>query len=112
MIRLAGLEPHRDINIHFTGLRPGEKLFEEINFNAERMLPTYHDKIRIFQQMRPEWTAMAVWIERVRRLLDQRLESAVVDQLKDLVPEYHPSERLDTLRRAKQKPVEVPAAAQ
>jgi FlaA1/EpsC-like NDP-sugar epimerase len=92
MIRLAGLVPHRDIQIQFTGLRPGEKLFEEINCADERMLPTYHDKIKLFQQMRPEWTAMAVWIERVRRLLDQRLESAVIEQLRELVPEYRPSE--------------------
>ncbi len=114
MIRLAGLVPYRDIDIHFTGLRPGEKLFEEINFNAERMLPTYHDKIRIFQQARPEWTAMAVWIERVRRLLDQRLEGAVIDQLRELVPEYRPSETVAVPRKAAAppKPVSVPAAVQ
>jgi FlaA1/EpsC-like NDP-sugar epimerase len=113
MIRLAGLVPYQDIEIKFTGLRPGEKLFEEINIQSERMLPTYHEKIRMFQQIRPEWTAMAVWIERVRRLLDQSLESAVIEQLKDLVPEYHPSEKLDTLRKsvAGARPLPVPVSA-
>ncbi len=114
MIRLAGLVPYRDIDIQFTGLRPGEKLFEEINCAAERMLPTYHDKIKIFQQMRPEWTAMAVWIERIRRLLDQRLESSVIDQLRELVPEYRPSESLVMGRKPAYAPktVSIPAVVQ
>lgn len=47
MIRLAGLIPNQDINIEFTGLRPGEKLFEELLNNNENTIPTYHEQILI-----------------------------------------------------------------
>src|SRR5690606_36492626 len=47
MIRLAGLEEGRDIDIVFTGLRPGEKLYEELLSSAELTLPTHHHKISI-----------------------------------------------------------------
>lgn len=47
MIELAGFEPDRDIKIEYTGLRPGEKLYEEVLSNKENTLPTTHDRIRI-----------------------------------------------------------------
>ena len=47
MIELAGFEPDRDIKIEYTGLRPGEKLYEEVLSNKENTLPTCHDRIRI-----------------------------------------------------------------
>jgi len=47
MIRLSGLEPYKDINIIFTGLRPGEKLYEELLYDKEMKLPTSHEKIMI-----------------------------------------------------------------
>jgi FlaA1/EpsC-like NDP-sugar epimerase len=49
MIRLRGLEPGRDISIVFTGLRPGEKLHEDLTSPAERLLPTHHPKISLVQ---------------------------------------------------------------
>jgi FlaA1/EpsC-like NDP-sugar epimerase len=100
MIRMAGLVPYEDVDIEFTGLRPGEKLFEEISCPHERTLPTYHEKIRIFQQVRPEWVEMVAWIERLRVLIEQRSEAAVLAHLRRLVPEYHPSEAI-----AQQTPV-------
>ena len=48
MIELSGLEPDTDIEIKFTGLRPGEKLFEELNHKTENMTPTSHAKIMRF----------------------------------------------------------------
>ena len=47
MIRLSGLKPYKDIDIQFTGLRPGEKLFEELLLDLEGLKPTHHPKIRI-----------------------------------------------------------------
>jgi FlaA1/EpsC-like NDP-sugar epimerase len=92
MIRLAGLEPYRDIDIEFTGLRPGEKLFEEINCPDELTLRTCHDKIRIFHQAPPEWTTIAAWLDRLRSLLGKRSEEAIIDHLRELVPEYQSGE--------------------
>jgi FlaA1/EpsC-like NDP-sugar epimerase len=94
MIRLAGLEPYQDIDIRFTGLRPGEKLFEEINCSDELMLRTYHDKIRIFQQVPPEWTVIAAWLDRLRSLLGKGSEEAIPNHLRELVPEYQPREKV------------------
>ena len=47
MIRLAGYTPNEDIKIKFIGLRPGEKLYEEVLSNEENTVPTGHDKIRV-----------------------------------------------------------------
>ena len=90
MIRLSGLTPYDDIDIQFTGLRPGEKLVEEINGASDRMLPTYHEKIMIFQDSPLEWRLATEWIEQLRRLLAEHRESALVTHLQRVVPEYRP----------------------
>jgi FlaA1/EpsC-like NDP-sugar epimerase len=48
LILLSGLQPDRDVKIQFTGVRPGEKLFEELNLNDECLIPTTHAKIKSF----------------------------------------------------------------
>ena len=90
MIRLAGLKPYEEIDIQFTGLRPGEKLFEEINCEQELLLPTYHDKIRIFQQPQPDWTTIAAWFDYLRFLVAKRARQPVLAHIRELVPEYRP----------------------
>ena len=97
MIRLAGLVPYEDVDISFVGLRPGEKLFEEINCAYEQMLPTYHEKIRIFQQAQPDWAVISSWITRLRIVAGQRQEDAIVEHLQEMVPEYQPSSRFASL---------------
>jgi FlaA1/EpsC-like NDP-sugar epimerase len=92
MIRLAGLKPYEDIAIQFTGLRPGEKLFEEINCAYEKLLPTYHEKIRIFLQPPPDWTTIAAWFDGLRALLGKRAKSEILGHLRELVPEYRPAD--------------------
>jgi FlaA1/EpsC-like NDP-sugar epimerase len=90
MIRLSGKEPDVDIEIRFTGLRPGEKLFEELALDSESHMPTYHKKIRIFCGARKEAKAMEVWIAELERLVDEAAEAETLAHLKSLVPEYQP----------------------
>ena len=88
MIRLAGLEPHEDIEIKFTGLRPGEKLFEEIQLDGEDILPTPHEKIRRLRSDAPDSRYVARWLERLRMLLIEANQDALKAHLLELVPEY------------------------
>lgn len=88
MIELAGFEPDVDIQIAFTGLRPGEKLFEELLSNEENTLPTLHNKIRVakvreydYQEIEPEIDRLTE-TARVGKVLDTVL------QMKRLVPEF------------------------
>lgn len=90
MIRLSGLVPDEDVEIRFTGLRPGEKLFEEIMTQGENILPTYHEKIKIFQGQRLKRAAIADWIAELERLLERREVQPVIDHLAALAPEYVP----------------------
>ncbi len=91
MIRLSGLVPDEDIEIRFVGLRPGEKLCEELITVGENILPTYHDKIKIFQGSRVNLALIESWIARLRALVAQGDEAMVIAHLKKLVPEYQPA---------------------
>ena len=93
MIRLSGHEPDVDIEIRFTGLRPGEKLFEELALEGEDHVPTYHQKIKIFRGSRNDAAAMDVWIAELERLAAEGAEAAIIAHLKSLVPEYTPMGR-------------------
>lgn len=88
MIRLAGLVPEEDIEIRYTGLRPGEKLFEELRLAGEDIVPTYHDKIKIFRGAAPLPTALHHWLETMRFLLQERDSEEVKSYLVSLVPNY------------------------
>jgi len=88
MIQLAGLTPGEDIEVQITGLRPGEKLFEETNLEGESMLPTYHEKIRIFQGQKVESDAIANWLNQLQLLIARREVPRILDHLAALVPEY------------------------
>jgi FlaA1/EpsC-like NDP-sugar epimerase len=91
MIRLSGYEPDVDIEIRFTGTRPGEKLFEELVLDGEEMLPTYHEKIRIFRGSRIGCSAMDQWLTELQALVSREDELGILMHLKDLVPEYQPA---------------------
>jgi len=96
MIRLAGLVPYEDIDIQFTGLRPGEKLFEETYGKTENTMPTYHEKIKIFQEAPLDWDQITEWITGLEELLDLREDGQFIAHLKKLVPEYSPDGNWNT----------------
>jgi FlaA1/EpsC-like NDP-sugar epimerase len=88
MIRLAGRIPEEEVEIRYVGTRPGEKLYEELNLEAEDMQPTFHEKVKIFRGPVKEYTEIDRWITELQKLLARRDEAAVLGHLKKLVPEY------------------------
>lgn len=94
MIRLAGYEPDEDIEIRFTGPRPGEKLYEELMLDSEEIVATYHEKIKIFRAAEAAETPVDRWIGELVRLLSRREEGELIEHLEQLVPEYRPSKIL------------------
>jgi FlaA1/EpsC-like NDP-sugar epimerase len=88
MIRLAGLVPGRDIEIRSTGLRPGEKLYEEIQLDYEDIMPTEHEKIMRFRSAAPDRCYLAGWLEQLRNLLPEADPATLKKHLLLLVPEY------------------------
>jgi FlaA1/EpsC-like NDP-sugar epimerase len=94
LILLSGLRPDKDIQIKFTGIRPGEKLYEELSTAAENMLPTYHEKIKIFSGHNALVDGMEPHIEMIRDFCLRRDAGGLILELKHLVPEYNPSSEL------------------
>jgi FlaA1/EpsC-like NDP-sugar epimerase len=88
MIRLSGLVPGKDINIVYTGLRPGEKLYEELLTDRELTKPTYHPKIKIAQDENLHKTEILVRIEALLNNLYSLSKNDVVNYCHLLVPEY------------------------
>jgi FlaA1/EpsC-like NDP-sugar epimerase len=88
MIRLSGLVPDRDIKIVYTGLRPGEKLFEELLHAGEDLQPTGHGKLLLARSRQVDWG----WLQEEFAGLEQAVRSRDVELLKkylrNIVPEY------------------------
>jgi FlaA1/EpsC-like NDP-sugar epimerase len=93
MIRLSGREPDVDVEIRFVGLRPGEKLYEEVITKGENILPTYHEKIRIFRGQRHNQSEMNLWLTKLEELVSRGEEESILVHSRVMVPEYEPSER-------------------
>ena len=87
MIQLSGLRPYTDIAIQITGLRPGEKLYEEVLANSENTIPTYHNQILI-AKTRPAIPEQLVLIDSLLDKADSQLNDESVLLMKQLVPEY------------------------
>lgn len=91
MIKLSGLEPDKDIEIKYTGLRPGEKLMEELLTNKENTLPTYHEKIFIAKQEDVNPQEVEKSISELAELLSSDQENrdmAIVENIKHLVTTF------------------------
>jgi FlaA1/EpsC-like NDP-sugar epimerase len=87
MIQLSGLEIGKDIELIFTGLRPGEKLYEELLANEENTIPTHHQKILI-AKTRAESDEQMVNIQILVDLCIHQDNTAIVTQMKHIVPEF------------------------
>jgi len=89
MIRLAGFKVGKDIQIIFTGLRPGEKLYEELLNNGENTLPTYHSKIMKASVIKMDHVSIAKHLHDLQCKLAEDVDNFVlVSKLKDIVPEF------------------------
>jgi len=88
LIILSGRVPDEDIAITYTGLRPGEKLYEELLHNSEVLLPTHHAKIMIAQVICPEADQMQAALLEFDQLLKEGKAHRLVALLKWLIPEY------------------------
>ncbi|MGI8962663.1 MAG: polysaccharide biosynthesis protein [Bryobacteraceae bacterium] len=90
LILLSGLRPEIDIKIEFTGVRPGEKLYEELSTNDEETVPTYHEKIHIFTGNGSGMPGVAATMDELKRMCVAR-DRHLVLRLKDMVADYSPS---------------------
>jgi FlaA1/EpsC-like NDP-sugar epimerase len=88
MIWLSGLQPGRDIDIVFTGLREGEKLYEELLNNHENTMPTHHQKIMIAKVQQYSYEEINRYVELFEDLVYDKNELKSVALMKELVPEY------------------------
>ncbi len=87
MIQLSGLEEGKDIEIKVTGLRPGEKLYEELLAQEENTLPTHHPQI-LKAKIRIEDEAKIKQIEDLIHLFEAQKNNEIVSKMKEIVPEY------------------------
>jgi FlaA1/EpsC-like NDP-sugar epimerase len=88
LIRLHGYEPEKDIPIQFIGLRPGEKLYEELITEGEGIVPTSHDKIMVLRGNSYEYGPLLSGIEELLGITSGGSEMDIKKKLKELVPEY------------------------
>ena len=93
MILLQGLKPEEDISIEFTGLRPGEKMFEELSYNRETMKNTQHPKIYKLTTTSPCLKEVSAEISRLEACMMRMTADELKRQMTRLVPEYVPSIR-------------------
>ena len=101
LIRLSGKEPYEDIDIVFTGLRPGEKLYEELLLDGEGVKPTTHEKICVARSIQEDEEILREQLEELF-VTARKLDLArTVALLHEIVPEYQPAKQwAESARRA------------
>jgi FlaA1/EpsC-like NDP-sugar epimerase len=102
MIRLSGLTLGKDIQIVYTGLRPGEKIFEELLNDNENTIPTHHSKIMIGKVRSYDFENVKTNITELLNLYSDQNPTAIVAKMKQIVPEFisknSPFEHLDDVQ--------------
>lgn len=91
LILLSGLRPEEDIEIEFIGMRPGEKLSEELSTMLEDTVPSKHDKIRIFVGNGSPEEDIRIWLAALHEICEARDLARLIVALKELIPDYSPS---------------------
>jgi FlaA1/EpsC-like NDP-sugar epimerase len=94
LIRLSGLQPEVDIRVEVTGLRPGEKLFEELARDAEGTKQTTHEKISVLDGGFVDFQKVRRWLDSLSALVLAKNMGGLVKELMAIVPEYRPSEHV------------------
>jgi len=90
LIRLSGFEPDVDIKIEYIGLRPGEKLYEELITEGENIVPTSHEKIMVLKGMECNLQVLNGQIDELTTLAANQDEKKIIEKLQEIVPEYSP----------------------
>jgi FlaA1/EpsC-like NDP-sugar epimerase len=88
MIKLAGFIPDKEIKIQIVGLRPGEKLYEELLNDTSKTLPTHHDKIMIAEEILDDFEALNIDINELIGIANNFDNDAIVSKMKKIVPEF------------------------
>lgn len=88
MIMLAGFVPEKDIEIKIVGLRPGEKLYEELLNDTAKTLPTHHEKIMIAQDTYDEFEALCKSLDDLTFYAERYMKNDLVVKMKEIVPEF------------------------
>ena len=93
LIRLSGLEPEVDISIEYIGLRPGEKMYEELMTSSESLVDTSHEKIMVLKDgVDHQWDYLLTEIDKIVLSAKSYDSDIIKNKLKEFIPEYHPSE--------------------
>jgi FlaA1/EpsC-like NDP-sugar epimerase len=91
LIRLSGFEPEEDIKIEYIGLRPGEKLYEELIIEGEGIVPTTHDKIMALKGAECNLQLLNGRIDELTKIAELQQTDKIKAMLKEIVPEYNPA---------------------
>jgi FlaA1/EpsC-like NDP-sugar epimerase len=91
MIKLSKLELNKDIKLVYTGLRPGEKLKEELLANQENTKPTHNSKIMIAKVREYDWESITTEIDTLINMFAAQDNEVIVKKMKEIVPEFKSS---------------------
>ena len=89
LIRLSGFEPDVDIKIDYVGLRPGEKLYEELITEGENIVPTRHEKIMVLKGIECDLELLNGKIDDLAHFAVEQMGDKIISKLKEIVPEYN-----------------------
>lgn len=97
LIRLSGLEPGNDIEIKVTGLRPGEKLYEELLMSEEGLMKTGHEKIFVGKPTFKDMEGLIEDLDSLKFVIDKGDKKLITDKLKEIVPTFKDPEEVNSM---------------